>query len=410
MKLLIFKPLSALIPISIFLAVYADKNLFLDFSVSSVIFLFAYCVTINFLFILKKSRGYEAALINIPLLYPGKYSDCEIEISGLKDNIPGFYYSISYSLYEKEKEIEKVKTALVHREGCFYKFETGYKRHGEYYLKNLNLIISDLFHFTEVSVKLSGTFKLSVFTEFENSIPLRYVYESGGALPVKSDITLNSTDFFDIRKYYPGDDLRKVNWKVFAHTNELHIREHEKIPPDAGKIKVLFSPYSLCSKEYELISGFFYKTMLEFDDCNVKTDIYHPSSAKPSVINGQSGKEIEAILNNSYKVFSDYTAVPDGSINLAYFSAESFLGFHDYKKIAAGGDIVVSFHSLIYKRSEILRRIYKIVEADSLIKEMLFVSKQNKIFRKKELLLKEKTADAGKLGLDILILRTDNEK
>lgn len=44
-----------------------------------------------------------------------------------------------------------------------------------------------------------------------------------------------SEDLYETRNYQPGDDPRKINWKVFAHSGELSIRQGELLPPPANE-------------------------------------------------------------------------------------------------------------------------------------------------------------------------------
>jgi uncharacterized protein (DUF58 family) len=45
-----------------------------------------------------------------------------------------------------------------------------------------------------------------------------------------------SEELLETRKYYPGDDVRRLNWKVFAHLNELFLRVGEEVPPPESRI------------------------------------------------------------------------------------------------------------------------------------------------------------------------------
>jgi uncharacterized protein (DUF58 family) len=45
-----------------------------------------------------------------------------------------------------------------------------------------------------------------------------------------------SEELLEARKYYPGDDVRRINWKVFAHVNELFLRIGEEVPPPESRI------------------------------------------------------------------------------------------------------------------------------------------------------------------------------
>lgn len=39
---------------------------------------------------------------------------------------------------------------------------------------------------------------------------------------------------FDVRHYVPGDDLRRLHWPLYAHSNNLFVRAAEPIPPPTG--------------------------------------------------------------------------------------------------------------------------------------------------------------------------------
>jgi uncharacterized protein (DUF58 family) len=45
-----------------------------------------------------------------------------------------------------------------------------------------------------------------------------------------------SETLLEVRKYYPGDDPRRLNWKVFAHTDELFLRIGEEVPSPESRL------------------------------------------------------------------------------------------------------------------------------------------------------------------------------
>jgi len=46
-------------------------------------------------------------------------------------------------------------------------------------------------------------------------------------------------DLIDHRPYVPGDDPRRINWKLYSHGNELFIRQGEREPPPHSNITIL---------------------------------------------------------------------------------------------------------------------------------------------------------------------------
>jgi uncharacterized protein (DUF58 family) len=45
-----------------------------------------------------------------------------------------------------------------------------------------------------------------------------------------------SESLLEARKYYPGDDVRRLNWKLFAHLDELYLRVGEEVPPPEARV------------------------------------------------------------------------------------------------------------------------------------------------------------------------------
>lgn len=65
------------------------------------------------------------------------------------------------------------------------------------------------------------------------SLPLRArrLAEAVGVGGHRSRRKGSSVEFADYRDYQPGDDLRRIDWRLFGRTDRLHIREaHEETP------------------------------------------------------------------------------------------------------------------------------------------------------------------------------------
>jgi len=66
-------------------------------------------------------------------------------------------------------------------------------------------------------------------------IPASAVSSVGGASSY-----LRSEELYEVRQYRAGDDPRKINWKVFAHSGDIAIREGELLPPPSSEYAVIF--------------------------------------------------------------------------------------------------------------------------------------------------------------------------
>ena len=89
---------------------------------------------------------------------------------------------------------------------------------------------------------LAGFFPFRMLKK-EKSIPQLFIYPmlteiKSFAIPEilnetsAHTINLRRTDeLYDSRPYFPGDDIRKINWKLYAHTQELSIKQGDFVPP-----------------------------------------------------------------------------------------------------------------------------------------------------------------------------------
>lgn len=67
---------------------------------------------------------------------------------------------------------------------------------------------------------------------------------SGGGGQEKSspESFRRSDELLDSRKYNPGDDARRINWKQFGHSGELFLRVGEREPPPKARYLIVVDP------------------------------------------------------------------------------------------------------------------------------------------------------------------------
>ena len=56
----------------------------------------------------------------------------------------------------------------------------------------------------------------------------RYVVEGALAGRHRSPMKGASSEFADHRNYIPGDDPRKIDWKVFGRSDKLHLKQYQQ--------------------------------------------------------------------------------------------------------------------------------------------------------------------------------------
>ena len=98
-----------------------------------------------------------------------------------------------------------------------------------------------------------------------SSLPLRArcLADAVGAGRHRSRRRGASVEFADYRDYYPGDDLRRVDWRLLARTDRAHIREaHEETPMRVLLLLDVSSSMSYASRPGLLTKLDFARSML----------------------------------------------------------------------------------------------------------------------------------------------------
>lgn len=109
---------------------------------------------------------------------------------------------------------------------------------GIYTAEGVLVSVRDILGFTASSLRVAVKNSLTVLPG--SLLPPELPRRSGGggdSSAVRETLT-RSDELLDTRKYYPGDDVRRVNWKMFAHLRDLYIRIGEEIPPPNSRILV----------------------------------------------------------------------------------------------------------------------------------------------------------------------------
>jgi hypothetical protein len=346
------------------------KNLFLRFFGTAFLIVFAYLavyyIVIHFYY---KKKKIEAISLSGKDLLPFKSSKIEVTGKYFPAYFPGIFFSIKFEVQENGTICKKACETTEDIDGGRIFFETEFDRHGKYLLKNFKFVFRDIFGFTNYEIPFGFEQEIDVRPYFTEEIEIPYFTDVGGEQAIQNASKVSSTDFFENRKYYPGDDIRRINWKIFAHINELHVREVEKIPPKVGEISLLFAPYSENLTEYEYISSLFFSTSYFLLKNNFELKILAPFSNMPVIINGENENEFNGIVFNSYKPF-----VPDR--NTALQNPIIFASFGEYSSLMESGYIKknsyckISFSENDETKKSLLKAVYKIDNFDNLVREL----------------------------------------
>jgi uncharacterized protein (DUF58 family) len=118
-----------------------------------------------------------------------------------------------------------------------FDFSPSYR--GRYQSREIRIVLSDLLGFTRWPVSYPLAEQLRVFPAVQPEEARRPPRLEGGQEENLGRRRWRSEELLEVRKYFPGDDIRKVHWKVFAHTSELFLRIGEEIPPPESRFFVV---------------------------------------------------------------------------------------------------------------------------------------------------------------------------
>ena len=114
---------------------------------------------------------------------------------------------------------------------------------GRYYCAEQAIQIRDYARFFSITLNRTvdeGFRPLTVPVVPETPFPAVMPEGKSGCARGKSTFR-RSEELYESRPYSPGDDPRKINWKLFAHTGTLSLRQGELLPPPANELVVFFN-------------------------------------------------------------------------------------------------------------------------------------------------------------------------
>lgn len=113
-------------------------------------------------------------------------------------------------------------------------------RRGSYKLGPLVARWGDPFGLTERELKLADEFEILVHPGVEpvEDHPLTRLWEDPPFRPPVSRPWPHGMEFYGMRAYQPGDDVRRIVWRAYARTGELLVRESEQGITD--KLVIIF--------------------------------------------------------------------------------------------------------------------------------------------------------------------------
>lgn len=108
------------------------------------------------------------------------------------------------------------------------------------------LLVTDALGFFRFSLGAGTPSALTVAPGPRETRQATLVSHREGEEPQRSDRRIRTEELLEVRRYVPGDDVRRINWKQFARWEELFLRIGEEVPPAAQEVTLLLrAPGSL---------------------------------------------------------------------------------------------------------------------------------------------------------------------
>jgi uncharacterized protein (DUF58 family) len=185
----------------------------------------------------RYARDREMVSIVLPSegLFPGEEVEAKIEARLPRGRPPGFLVHVRLPLQWQERRMDEVSAGLLPgRSSRVVRFSAPWR--GAYASAAAALECRDVLGFTEgrASVPLRET--LTVYPGLRDPGSAARFMEHADEAASESRQRRRTDDLLEARKYYPGDDPRRLSWKILAHLNELFVRVGEEVPPPEARL------------------------------------------------------------------------------------------------------------------------------------------------------------------------------
>ena len=168
-----------------------------------------------------------------------KYLNIKLNISRLMLIPPGALINIRLFLEKKEILHEiNIKSSI---SDYSYEIEIDLDKRGIYKIDNLRISFLDILGFFRIYKNIPIKKDFKIYTNKKEikhkNLEHSFSYESN----IKDILNTMNDDYSDLKKYEPGDDIRKIHWKIFANKRELIVKKNELNKPKLKDIALFFA-------------------------------------------------------------------------------------------------------------------------------------------------------------------------
>ena len=166
--------------------------------------------------------------------------------------VPGTaaFYTIEFSL-SSEPTAETAARLSIPLQGIQTKYHPENLTRGRYFYKRQYLNIRDFAGFFAVSFMQPPCLSVPYIVVQPVIPPQKAVFPGLRSRAVNNLPSQERThELYESRPYFPGDDPRKIHWKLYAHTNTLSIKLGAFEPPPVKRL-MIYIEEPVCTKKKE---------------------------------------------------------------------------------------------------------------------------------------------------------------
>jgi uncharacterized protein (DUF58 family) len=174
-------------------------------------------------------------------VFPGRPARASLTLKLPRPTLPGFSADFFLRLTWQDAGSCELRRALPPGESA-HELRFIPPARGEYAGRFSLVTISDLPGLTRSMITLPHTERLTVYPVLTPGRTGDLKLEVEGADIQYAPRKKQSDDLLEARKYYPGDDVRRINWKMFARFRELYLRIGEETSLPRAKLLCIIDP------------------------------------------------------------------------------------------------------------------------------------------------------------------------
>jgi uncharacterized protein (DUF58 family) len=184
----------------------------------------------------RAARKVDFLKVRLParIIPAGEETEAQLQGTMPRLFVPGFSVRFRLPLEWHVRSIQTVRATLSPGKNEVPITFTPRNR-GRYRASRALLEVRDILGLTSKGVSLPMEESVKVFPRLPlHGEPIMTMDEGGDSVRYKRT-RRRSEELLEVRKYFPGDDPRKINWKLFAHSSELFLRIGEETPPPESR-------------------------------------------------------------------------------------------------------------------------------------------------------------------------------